>query len=297
MMTLLKKNRGFTLVELLVVAVILGIAIGAVYSIYITHMRNAYNQDEVVDVQQNLRIAMDTLSRDFKMAGLLDPLTTNPLASGLPLNNYSTSVTINATSPGGRFSRITQDSSTVSGSSSFTANVAFSPVLEGFAVGDTVRIIRPFDNSRPLTGTLVVSAVDTAAPSITISSAVPFSDSTIIKAGDVFAKSTGTGDFDTVTYTLVTNAGNSDCPVGQRCLARTVNGVSPATIIASNLSSLRFSYLYDVNSEDNNPSDPNKIRAIRVTITGVTTKKTDPNWVPKSRQISSVIKVRNRRIY
>jgi Tfp pilus assembly protein PilW len=283
---------------MLVVSAILGLAIGAVYSLYVAHMRNAYNQDEVVEVQQNLRIAMDTMSRDFKMAGLLDPLTTTPLASGLPLNNYSSSVTINATSPGGQFSRITQDGSTVTGSSSFTANVAYSPALEGFSVGDTIRIIRPFDNSRPLTGTtLTVSAMDAATPSMTIAPAAPFGSDTIIKAGDVIAKSSGAVTTDTVTYSLVTNATNGDCPAGQRCLARTVNGVAPATIIASNLSSLRFSYLYDVNSEDSNPSDPSKIRAIRITIAGVTTKKTDPNWVPKSRQISSVIKIRNRRIY
>ncbi|RQW88638.1 MAG: prepilin-type N-terminal cleavage/methylation domain-containing protein [Geobacter sp.] len=299
MKTFLRENRGFTLVEMLVVSVILGIVIGAVYSLYLTHMKNAYNQDEVVEVQQNLRIAIDTLSRDFKMAGMLAPLTNNPLSEGLPLtlHNYSSSVTLNSTSAGGRFARITQDSSTISGTSSFTANVAFSPVLDGFVIGDTVKIIRPFDNSRVLSGTLVVSALNTTPPSITITPSVPFPSSEIIKAGDIFAKSSPAVVSDTITYLMVTNATSSDCPVGQSCLARLVNNVAPATIIASNLSSLRFSYLYDIDSEDNNPSDPNKIRAVRVTITGVTTKRTDPNWVPKSRQLTSVVKIRNRRIY
>lgn len=296
MKMLLRKNRGFTLVELLVVAAILGIVIGAVYSMYLTHMKNAYNQDEVVEVQQNLRIAMDTLSRDFKMAGLLAPLANNPLTSGVPLNNYSSSVKINSTSPGGRYARITQSGSTASGSSSFTANLAAAPALDGFAVGDTVRVIRPFDNSRPLTETLVVSALDNTTPSITISPSAPFGSSTIINAGDVIAKADGATAFDTITYSMVTNATNSDCPVGQSCLTRKVN-TAPATIVASNLSSLRFSYLYDVDSESNTPTDPNKIRAIRITIAGATTKKTDSNWVPKSRQISSVVMIRNRRIH
>ena len=70
-------TRGFSLIELLIVMGMLTLVLVAVYSLYDTHSKSAYVQEEVVDVQQNLRIAMDSISRDIKMSGILIPLTDN----------------------------------------------------------------------------------------------------------------------------------------------------------------------------------------------------------------------------
>jgi type IV pilus assembly protein PilW len=66
---LIVKQKGITLIELLVALAILGIVIGAVYRLFIAQTK-AYNiQDQVVEVQQNVRGAMEILLRDLRMTG------------------------------------------------------------------------------------------------------------------------------------------------------------------------------------------------------------------------------------
>src|SRR3990172_10702339 len=79
-------TRGFSLIELLIVMAMLALVLVAIYSLYDTHSKSAYVQEEVVDVQQNLRIAMDSISRDIKMAGVLIPLVDNA-GTGTNLEN------------------------------------------------------------------------------------------------------------------------------------------------------------------------------------------------------------------
>lgn len=65
------KRNGFTLIEVLIVTFMIGLVTASVYSLYNTSQRSSYAQEEVVDVQQNLRIAMDSISRDIRHAGFL----------------------------------------------------------------------------------------------------------------------------------------------------------------------------------------------------------------------------------
>ena len=63
------NKRGITIIELLVGLVICSIAIAAIYSVF-TAQSNAYVvQDQVVEVQQNIRSAMEIMVRDLRMAG------------------------------------------------------------------------------------------------------------------------------------------------------------------------------------------------------------------------------------
>jgi len=71
MMRMHSNEKGFTLIELLMVAVMLGLVMMAVYSIFTTSKRSANTQDDVVEVQQNLRIAMDNITRDIRNAGFM----------------------------------------------------------------------------------------------------------------------------------------------------------------------------------------------------------------------------------
>jgi hypothetical protein len=83
------------------------------------------------------------------------------------------------------------------------------------------------------------------------------------------------------------------CPQNQRCLTRTVNGT--ADIIAGYISSLKFNYVLEDYSEETNPSDLSKVRAVRVTITGQTASTALLSGGPKTRQLTSIVKIRNRR--
>jgi type IV pilus assembly protein PilW len=65
-----KLNRkGITLIELLVALVICGVAIAGMYRVFIAQSTAYTVQDQVVEVQQNIRRGMDFLLRDLRMAG------------------------------------------------------------------------------------------------------------------------------------------------------------------------------------------------------------------------------------
>lgn len=85
----LNKN-GVTLVELMVALVICGIVIGAIYRLFVAQTRAYTVQDQVSEVQQGVRGAMEILVRDLRMAGcetLAVPIVT-PVASDSITVNY-----------------------------------------------------------------------------------------------------------------------------------------------------------------------------------------------------------------
>jgi prepilin-type N-terminal cleavage/methylation domain-containing protein len=62
-------ERGVTLIELLVVLVICAIVVGGIYKVFITQTKAYTLQDQVVEVQQDVRAAMELMVRDIRMAG------------------------------------------------------------------------------------------------------------------------------------------------------------------------------------------------------------------------------------
>lgn len=306
------KQRGFTLVEILIVMVIFSIVVAAIYSLYLVHLKTAMKQDEVVEVQQNLRIAMDSISRDLKMAGVLVPLGTTPLSIGAPTGCGANTLQINTMSPDGNMARVTSGPFISPSTATFAIPVDVADSAYGFKEDNEVRIVRPFDNSQPLTtagSCLAINAQPTGASlTLKIESGANFDGVTQINTGDVIIKAaplvapaTTLPANDTIVYTLVTGAANN-CPVGY-CLARQVNPTNPlpaptaAEIVASNLTTpLTFGYIYDDDTEDNNPIavSVGKIKAVRVTINGATTKVNQPI---STRRVTSVIMLRNRRAY
>ncbi len=65
----IRGNKGMTLIELLVVLVIVSVLISALYRTFIKQQETYIIQEQVVDVQQNLRMAMDLIVRYLRMAG------------------------------------------------------------------------------------------------------------------------------------------------------------------------------------------------------------------------------------
>jgi prepilin-type N-terminal cleavage/methylation domain-containing protein len=86
------RNKGFTLVEVIMVSFMLSLVMAAVYSLYGTSQKAASMEDEVVDVQQNLRIAMDSLTRDIRLAGFLSSRSRDirlSLTGGIPIDDIA----------------------------------------------------------------------------------------------------------------------------------------------------------------------------------------------------------------
>ena len=64
------RENGFTLTELLVVTVLAGIVMAAIYSAYTSQSKAYQIQEDLSVVQQNLRVAMSYIVRELRMAGL-----------------------------------------------------------------------------------------------------------------------------------------------------------------------------------------------------------------------------------
>lgn len=62
-------DRGFTLVELMIAMAIGGMVMAAVMTAFLSQHRTYLAQDDVVEMQQNTRVAMDMLARDIRSAG------------------------------------------------------------------------------------------------------------------------------------------------------------------------------------------------------------------------------------
>jgi prepilin-type N-terminal cleavage/methylation domain-containing protein len=78
------NEKGVTLIELLIVMVIAVLLVGGIYRLFIAQSKAYAVQDQVVEVQQNIRIAMEILLRDLRMAGFDDDRTPGTVIS-IPL--------------------------------------------------------------------------------------------------------------------------------------------------------------------------------------------------------------------
>ena len=74
-------SKGFTLVEVLIAMAIAGIVMGAIYSIFISSNRSYRTQDSVADAQQRVRVGIDFIAHDVRLAGL------DPLGAGAGIEN------------------------------------------------------------------------------------------------------------------------------------------------------------------------------------------------------------------
>jgi prepilin-type N-terminal cleavage/methylation domain-containing protein len=77
-----KRHGGFSLVELVVAAAIMGIIVGAGLSLYLNQQKQCLIQEQVVETQQSVRVSMNELAKNIRMAGYGDfPTGLDPVAS------------------------------------------------------------------------------------------------------------------------------------------------------------------------------------------------------------------------
>jgi prepilin-type N-terminal cleavage/methylation domain-containing protein len=63
------RNKGMTLVELLVVLAVGSVLTAAMFGMFINQQKSYAMQDQVIDMQQTLRGAIDRMTREIRMAG------------------------------------------------------------------------------------------------------------------------------------------------------------------------------------------------------------------------------------
>ncbi|NQT92731.1 MAG: prepilin-type N-terminal cleavage/methylation domain-containing protein, partial [Lentisphaerae bacterium] len=69
MSTTVDRPRGFSLVETIVALLLATLLIGVVMSMFLTQRRTIWRQKQLNDMHQNLRMGMDMVTCDVRMAG------------------------------------------------------------------------------------------------------------------------------------------------------------------------------------------------------------------------------------
>lgn len=96
------NKKGITLIELLIALVIAAITLAGIYRVFISQTKTYAIQDQVVEVQQSVRGAMDIILRDLRMTGFDDdnPASvaagiTIPTPTVIPVKDPSDDITVN----------------------------------------------------------------------------------------------------------------------------------------------------------------------------------------------------------
>jgi len=91
------NTQGFTLVELLVAMAVSLLAIGAIYSTFLSQFKSYQVQEEVAAMQQNIRSAMYHMQREIRMAGCnpYNNSTTLPSQDYIPESKRGSNYPIN----------------------------------------------------------------------------------------------------------------------------------------------------------------------------------------------------------
>ncbi len=63
------NQKGFTLVELLIVMMLSGIVIASIYSAFQSQQNSYVAQDQISEMQQNIRVGLDVMTREIRMVG------------------------------------------------------------------------------------------------------------------------------------------------------------------------------------------------------------------------------------
>ena len=103
----MRKEKGFTLVELLVAMAISGIVVAAVYTAFVTQQKSYTIQDQVAEAQQNARVGLDLIAREVRMAGYGQPTWALPADTDGDGDNEQVTDPVTVTDGGGNPDRIT----------------------------------------------------------------------------------------------------------------------------------------------------------------------------------------------
>jgi len=295
-----KTPKGLTLIELLIAVAISGILMAAIYRTFIGQHRAYTVQEQVVDMQQNARVAINRMMREIRMAGF------GSVSSVLP----------NFTAIDGPFSNIINPSDNKN-------------IVDG-QVTDQVTIIGAFEqistlaseaspgtNTIQLTGkasefdlvnkkyiciggleTHTISNIDTVGNTITLNENLV--NRFRVDPLDPLVPPVPIFKVKAITYQLRPDNRNPPMPVLTR-EDNTDGGGSQ--VVAENIDNLQFRYVFEDGSESDSPADPSRIRMVRVTVHARTSFsdlefKSDPKYKVgeggfRRRTISSNILVRN----
>jgi prepilin-type N-terminal cleavage/methylation domain-containing protein len=274
----IKEDRGVTLVELMIALMMSSILIAALYRTFIGQQKTYTVQEQVADMQQNVRASIHRMMSEIRMAGFGNVNNTLGLSGGV--NGFTQVITPNnntLTIVGG-FKQIKRDN----GDPILINSVGKDPTGK-----NTLTLNYATDNFEGAKhhfisiGGLESNTVASRSGSV-LTLNLPLT--LIPRAGTPIFK------VQAITYTL----GLSD---GKKVLQRNENTGGGAFAVAENIENVQFEY-FDANG--NPTGSPSNIRMLKVTVTA-RTDMPDPEFAGgdgyRRRQIASNIYIRNMEIY
>jgi prepilin-type N-terminal cleavage/methylation domain-containing protein len=256
-----RKRNGLTLIELLLALALSGILTAVLYRAFISQYKTYTVQDQVAELQQNIRIAMGQMTKEIRMAGYGgDILSIFGNVNGFTnvITPASNAVTILLADEVGVLKQNTAKGANqlrVTNARTFNADKKRYLCLNGlnnYSVGsvteDTVVLTAPLAEGHPINQPVY-----------------------LVKA---------------ISYYLGMSGGKT-------VLRRNENTGGGGQPLADNIESLEFTY-FDINGDVT--ASPGEIRMVKATITGKT-NMLDPEYKGgdgyRRRTLSSNIKVRN----
>jgi prepilin-type N-terminal cleavage/methylation domain-containing protein len=256
-----RQKNGLTLIELLIALVLSGILIAALYQLFIRQQKTYTVQDQVADMQQNIRVAIDQMTREIRMAGYGG----NILAIFSNINGFANIIT--------------------PANNSITILLADQVgVLKQNATKGTTQLkatnasVFNTDKKKYLCLNGLNNYLIQSIVTDTITLAASLTEDHLINEPVYIVKA--------ITYSLGLSGGKT-------VLRRNENTGGSAQPLAENMESLQFTYFDAMGNVTSNPLD---IRMVRVAVTSKT-NMSDPEYKGgdgyRRRILSSNIKVRN----
>lgn len=270
-----KKDQGMTLVELLVALVISGLLLAAAYRTFIGQQKTFVVQDQVVDMQQNMRAAINRMMTELRMSGFGNVSMVLPVTIGA--NTFNNAVNLN-TPTAGALTIV----SAVGGTSTLTneggvgqTQVVVSTLTDaqGNALFDTGN--RKYISVGGLDSHMITS-IDSGTKTITLNGPLTFYH-----------------PVGTPVYTIRALSYWVAVVSGIPTLLRDENMGAGAQPQADNIENLQFTYL---DASGNPTANPTDIRIVRVSLTA-RAERQDPDLNNgdgyRRRQIASNIHLKN----
>jgi len=271
----LRGSKGLSLTELLVALVVSSFLMAAVYRTFISQQKTYVVQEQVVDMQQNVRVAIGRMMREIRMAGFGN-LAWILQGAGATFGSKTLTRVITEGTPSGGLTVITAGGSTSVAADPVALNqikVTSLTDSQGNALFDTGQ--RKYVSVGGLE-TLRITNIDANSKILTLDrnlSSGPKQNDPVVAIRAVSYQVVGT------TLTRDENLGGGAAP------------------LADNISGLQFQYLDGNGDPIADPvANAANIRVIRVSVTA-RTSQSDPDYKNgggyRTRTITSNIKLRN----
>lgn len=284
----LKRSKGLTLIELLVAMAISAILTAALYRTFIGQHRTYMVQEQVVDMQQNVRVAINRMMREIRMAGFGSVWNVFP-PEHLPFLTIGGPF-LDVINPRDNENNVGQNDDQITIIGAFEQVSTLSQSTDG---SDTIQLVGGANQFNLLTRRyLCIGGLETHI--------VRWIDgNTITLDGKLlFNHGAGTPVFKVkaIRYQLRPDNRDPNMPVLTR---EDLTDGGGSQVVAENIENLQFRYVLEDGSESDSPADPSRIRMVRVTV-HARTSISDPEFKGgtggfRRRTIASNILVRNMR--